>query len=764
MDKKKKILVISRKYPPSIGGMQAYSRSLVKNLSGIYDVFPVVLGKEQVHLIWFLPYAAIMALWKVIFSGYRVVCLCDGLLAPLGLFIKSFLRAKVMVTVHGLDITYKNRFYQAIVPRSIAAMDRIVCVSRNTLKICVEKGVSKDKCVFIPNGIDTCGKDILEKKRAEGMNRLFDILGGNACGKKILLTVGRLVERKGIVPFIENIFPVLGDDFIYFIAGEGPLRKEIEEILFVKGIKGVHVLGKVDDALLEALYSSAYVLIMPNIKLEGDPEGFGIVALEASSRGLPVIAYDVDGIAEAVIDGETGWLVDPGDSDTFIKRIRTPELEKRSIISVSEKFEWKNIAEKYRAEINAVFHCGHKKSSGTAARGGVSQEENDTAPGIMPRVFSVTMAPISLPFDDGPKNIVYWIARIIKNVKFYFVASSPAKDFERYDNMVFFHSPFQKKRHHNMPFLQKIYVSALMLFNLPAIDVFQFFFTPNKLFSSIWGKILKITGKKSIQVITSVHNMNHTLGNTVPSSVLNSDIIITQSEYTRSFLSERGVKNARTIYPGIDTGRYDPEKYRGVYDGLDKDTRYVLYPGNYGLLQQAFSFEEFLSIVKAVTGAYENVKFIMACRIRTDKDQMLEETFKKLANEHNISDKMVYFNTVENMPALMASCDIGILPARKNMIKILELPLVILEMGALGKPFIYGNVRPLEELKQKGIGDCPKSNIKEEYVEMVARYIDRAEKSNKVIPEIRVAVLRDFTIGRQAMQFEKVYYELCGGK
>ena len=63
MDKKKKILVISRKYPPSIGGMQAYSRSLVKNLSGIYDVFPVVLGKEQVHLIWFLPYAAIMALW-----------------------------------------------------------------------------------------------------------------------------------------------------------------------------------------------------------------------------------------------------------------------------------------------------------------------------------------------------------------------------------------------------------------------------------------------------------------------------------------------------------------------------------------------------------------------------------------------------------------------------------------------------------------------------------------------------------------------------
>jgi hypothetical protein len=39
MDKKKKILVISRKYPPSIGGMQAYSRSLVKNLSGIYDVF-----------------------------------------------------------------------------------------------------------------------------------------------------------------------------------------------------------------------------------------------------------------------------------------------------------------------------------------------------------------------------------------------------------------------------------------------------------------------------------------------------------------------------------------------------------------------------------------------------------------------------------------------------------------------------------------------------------------------------------------------------
>jgi hypothetical protein len=95
------------------------------------------------------------------------------------------------------------------------------------------------------------------------------------------------------------------------------------------------------------------------------------------------------------------------------------------------------------------------------------------------------------------------------------------------------------------------------------------------------------------------------------------------------------------------------------------------------------------------------------------------------------------------------------------MIKILEIPLVILEMCALGKPFVYGNVNPLEEIQAKGVGDFPKKNTKDEYVSLITEYLEKIDNKG-FMPGVREAVLSNFTIEKQAEKFEKIYYQLAG--
>ena len=100
---------ITRTYSKSPGGMQRVSRALKANLP--VKVFLTALRlNARWHIVWFAPYAFLKALLS---SGrYDLIHLGDASLAPLGFWLKLLTRKKVLVTVHGLDITYGNFLYQ----------------------------------------------------------------------------------------------------------------------------------------------------------------------------------------------------------------------------------------------------------------------------------------------------------------------------------------------------------------------------------------------------------------------------------------------------------------------------------------------------------------------------------------------------------------------------------------------------------------------------------------------------------------------------
>ena len=318
------ILFITRKHPPSIGGMQKLSQSLTQEVGRLAPTATIAWGRSALGLPWFLSYAVYKSL-RIIRRNpqIEVIHLSDAVLAPFGVLLKRLFGLPVVVTVHGLDITFPQQSYQRAVAGALKRLDRLVCVSRYTRDQCLRRGIPPEICEVIPNGIDV--HEFEAPPTAAGLAEVRTLAGGRLDGRKVLLTVGRLIERKGVVHFLDAILPRVLEQFpdvCYLIVGDGPHREVIETRIASRGLDAhVALVGQVGDAGLKAAYHLADLFVMPNMPVPYDVEGFGIVALEAAASGRWSVAADVDGIPEAVIPGRNGDLLDPVDTTGWVQAI-----------------------------------------------------------------------------------------------------------------------------------------------------------------------------------------------------------------------------------------------------------------------------------------------------------------------------------------------------------------------------------------------------------------------------------------------------------
>jgi len=352
---KSRILFITRNYPPKVGGLETYSYNLIREFEAHEITYKITLSKSIKHLIWFFPYSFFRALYLIRKYSIQSVHLCDGALSPVGLLLKLLAGSKVTATIHGLDITYKHPFYQIFIPWCITKLDGVVCVSRSTQDECVRRGIPPLNCTVIPNGIRP-GQLYLREPENELCRRLENLMGIFLRERKILFTIGHLVKRKGVAWFVENVMPRLEVSCLYVVAGEGAERRAIQEMVDRHSLQNrVLLLGEVSDGDRNIIYNASDIFIMPNITVPGDVEGFGIVALEAGSCGLPVVASNIQGIRDAVIDGKTGYLVEEGDVDGFVGRIMDMNLDKDEIREiVNSTFDWSIISAQYQDSIFRV--------------------------------------------------------------------------------------------------------------------------------------------------------------------------------------------------------------------------------------------------------------------------------------------------------------------------------------------------------------------------------------------------------------------------
>lgn len=141
-----------------------------------------------------------------------------------------------------------------------------------------------------------------------------------------LLSIGRLVPKKGFPILLQACreLAAQGVDFQLTLAGDGPQRRELEELVKEYGLTGrVHFPGFVLHRQIPALMQRAHLFVMPSIvDPHGDRDGIPTVIMEAQAHEVPVVATDVCGISEIVLPGQTGWLAPPGDPQALVQAIR----------------------------------------------------------------------------------------------------------------------------------------------------------------------------------------------------------------------------------------------------------------------------------------------------------------------------------------------------------------------------------------------------------------------------------------------------------
>ena len=182
----------------------------------------------------------------------------------------------------------------------------------------------------------------------------------NLQNKKVLLTVGRLVERKGHDKVIEALPNILRQvpSVVYLIVGNGENYKKLKQLVEKNSLQDrVLFFTDVLDSELPYFYCLADVFIMPSRRLDdGDIEGFGIVYLEANCYAKPAIAGRSGGAVEAVEHNVTGLLVDPMSVNEIAQAVislfrnekRAQELGERGRNRVNLRFHWAKQAEKLR--------------------------------------------------------------------------------------------------------------------------------------------------------------------------------------------------------------------------------------------------------------------------------------------------------------------------------------------------------------------------------------------------------------------------------
>ncbi len=303
----------------------------------------------RIHLVWFLPYAFCKALFSR--RSYDVIHLGDGVLAPLGWFLKVLARRPVLATVHGLELTYQNIFYRLFFASFLKRLDLLVTVSDYTKELAIQNGVDPSKCAIIPNGVETSGWPARLKARTELKELGFDLSDWFT-----IITVGRLVPRKGVVWFLENVFATLPQNTLYLIIGNGPEKKKISRWLANNPELGarVYLITNAPDEEMARYLAAADVMIMPNIKISGDSEGFGLVALEAGACAVPVVASNLEGIPSAVKHGLNGVLVSSQDALGFCREITKfmddnvrVKWADRTRQFVKDNFSWELVVREY---------------------------------------------------------------------------------------------------------------------------------------------------------------------------------------------------------------------------------------------------------------------------------------------------------------------------------------------------------------------------------------------------------------------------------
>lgn len=369
-----RILILTQGFPPEFGGVQTYCHELASSwtLAGSEvlvvapwregcDSFDASVPYRVIRLrtpdAW-LPLRALFSLPSIVrefqpdvlFHAQWQTLLASHWLSrkrPFHVACANHARELFLSLIPGLD--YRSSVDAAIKTSLFSKVDAFFPVSQYTSGLVRRYGVPADRIHFVPNGTNP---DYFKKTNADAFRAEKQLEG-----RRIVLTVSRLVSRKGIDMVIRSMVAVRErhPDALYVVIGQGPHQPVLEALVESLGLQGhVRFMGGIPYRELPLMYSSSELFVMTPYSRIPDVEGFGLVYLEANACGVPVIGSRSGGIPDAIEHGVSGFLIEEADQLALTERILEllgNETLRRTMGDVALKrvnaqFQWHQVADR----------------------------------------------------------------------------------------------------------------------------------------------------------------------------------------------------------------------------------------------------------------------------------------------------------------------------------------------------------------------------------------------------------------------------------
>lgn len=362
--------------------------------------------------------------------------------------------------------------------------------------------------------------------------------------------------------------------------------------------------------------------------------------------------------------------------------------------------------------------------------------------------------PIVPPWDEASKNFAYFLAKSVTGSELTVLTTG-----EKLAGLPETVSQEPLFASAQLSFGAKLKLLRYFFNHRGDFDVTHYLFTPAKRNAFLLKNLVHPTRGKTVQTVATLRDDLYDPDEL--KSLLFADAIVVYTDRSRKRLEELGFTNVRRIYPGIDLSLYKPaEKDQALLEEFrfSKDDFIVIYPGEYSRLGATDLLVESL-MHHFNRHPDSNLRFVFACRVKNNDDAKKKAEVVKALDEADLLPKVAFSDTVFDMPALYNIADVVAFPVG-NMHGKFDVPLVIIEAYACGKPVILSNLPEFEEFSNPEIAVTVPRGSNEAFVKALHELEHDPAHRQTLGRNARAFVEDRFDLEKTAREYEELYSSL----
>ena len=358
-------LIVTRAFPPELGGMQSLMWGLTKEMSKNFMIKVFAdyhenhkefdnkenFSIERVGGIKFLRKIRKAQLINEFIKENKV----QGIIADHWKSLELIKTdKKKFCLIHGKEINHsKGSSLNKRVNKVLNNVEKVIANSEYTKNLAIDKGINKEKIEIINPGVNTVEE--LNTKSLEKVESLLKIKTPR------LITVSRFDKRKNhekvimVLRNLKQIYP----DIVYICIGYGDEEENLKKLVKELNLESQVMFFKdISNELKNSLIAKSDIFVMPSIIYKTSVEGFGIAYVEAAQYGVPSLGGKDGGASDAIDHNKTGLLCDGNNLDEIYSSLNSM-IDKKKYLEFGKnaknfvsKFQWERIIEEYKKILN----------------------------------------------------------------------------------------------------------------------------------------------------------------------------------------------------------------------------------------------------------------------------------------------------------------------------------------------------------------------------------------------------------------------------